>query len=159
MIAAEAFCHAATRFDPSKYSDIAHDNVRFGSWANWIIKQKLGRALTVAQMRDFKWASKNIDDDINATEDFVPDFNGKNRIAGNPAFQTDPMVEIARDQFWERCYELLGPDPVTDLQNFCMKHQVRSESQLAWRRGRKAVELLKDRMPEKELREYAKFLG
>ena len=159
MIAAESFCHAARKFDPSKYSDIAHDRVRFGSWANWIIKQKLGRALSVAKMREQKWDKKNIDDDIHATEDYVYDFASNNRVIGDPDFCIDPMIEIAKDRFWERCYELLGPGPVTDLQNFISSHQNRSDSQLAWRRGRKAVELLKERMPEKELLEYAKFLG
>lgn len=157
MIAAEALILAAKKFDPNRYSPIAKTTVRFGSWANFIIKQKLRNALAKEGARQTKWAFESLDADITALESYIEGGCKRSRLTGTK-FVVDPEVEIAREMFWSRCEELLGADDVKALQDFCCRQQTRSEASKAWRASQGPIARLQERMSEEELVRFYRIL-
>jgi len=136
MLAAEAFIHAARTFDPNRYSPVAKARVRFRSWANFIIRRELANAL--------KRAAKKRDDPMDDT--VLPPQSG-----------ADPEVEVARLLFWERVDELLSPEDAANLREFLNKQPAKTAGKVR-SAGLEAIKRLKEKMPEHELRHYAKML-
>ncbi len=119
-IATSAFWEAIMKFDETRWSPVAQETVRFSSWANMILLQRLGSALTRAKkrkddypMEDHGAAAAEIEDHGEASEDVD---NGSCAIRGS-----DPVAEAARERLWEVIEGAVGKNGRAVLEEWTCK--------------------------------------
>jgi len=152
MIAAEAFLEAARLYDPYRYSHIAKARVRFGSWANMIMQQRLRRALVREKLR-----RERLGEVLSYEEDAR--LGGRCPFQHNPEDIIDSERELGRELFWDRVDELLSKKDAAILRDFCCKQPTGAEGKVVRHKADKVLEKLKKRMPEAELRAYWRMLS
>jgi len=153
MVSVEAFAFAAKRYDPNRHSPVANDKVRFGSWANFIMKQQLRSALTKELKRMDRWTAYSLDLDIEKLEDYAGYGYTPSRLYSAPdcrRFIVDPDIEMARDELWERIEVCVGKKGRDLISNLC--DDPRQQTRLVSSRAAyDMIEKLKECIPEEEL--------